>query len=266
MKSIRKGERALGQSKDRETPILETEDLIVRFGGMTALDRVGLKVQRGELRAIIGPNGAGKTTLFNAITGAVKPSGGRIRLSGKDITEAPPHEVCRLGIARTFQITNIFSELTVSENVWLGINAQARVPWNPVVRAGRLAAISDKVKRLRDLVGLGNKGDAVASNLSHGDQRLLEIAIALSLDPQVLLLDEPTQGVSPHEVEHINGVIRSIAESRTVLLIDHNMATVLDVAQRITVLHHGEIITEGSPSQIIADKKVQEVYLGTGRS
>jgi len=250
-------------SRRERLPIVATIDLVVKFDGMTALDGVNLKVLLGELRAIIGPNGAGKTTLFNAITGAVKPSSGRVLFDGKDITGLRPHRVCRLGISRTFQITNIFSELSVKENVWLGVNSKAKVPWNPMAGAKQLVDISHKVDRLCKLVGLGDKMHAAASSLAHGDQRLLEIAIALSLDPDILLLDEPTQGVSPHEAENINRVIRSISESKTVLMIDHNMATVLDVAQIITVLHQGRIIMEGAPSDIIADKKVQEVYLGT---
>jgi branched-chain amino acid transport system permease protein len=248
-----------------QQPILETFDIVVKFGGMTALDGVNLRVLTGELRAIIGPNGAGKTTLFNTITGAVKPSSGRVLLRGKNITDFQPHEICRGGVARTFQIPNIFSELSVKENVWLGVNSKAKVPWSPIARAGQLSTISYEVERLCEMMGLIDKIHATAGSLSHGDQRLLEIAVALSLDPDILLLDEPTQGVDPREVENMNKVVRGIAERKTVLVIDHNMATVLDIAQTITVLDHGRIIAEGVPSDIIADKRVQEVYLGISR-
>jgi branched-chain amino acid transport system ATP-binding protein len=246
-------------------PILETFDLVVKFGGMTALDGVNLRVLAGELRAIIGPNGAGKTTLFNAITGAVKPSSGRVLLRGKNITHFQPHKICRNGIARTFQIPNIFSELSVKENVWLGVNSKVKVPWNPVARVEKLPATSYEAERLCEMVGLIDKMHAMASSLSYGDQRLLEIAVALSLDPDILLLDEPTQGVDPREVENMNKIVRGVAEWKTVLVIDHNMATVLDIAQTITVLDHGRIIAEGKPSDIVANKRVQEVYLGISR-
>lgn len=245
--------------------LLETFELVVRFGGVTALNGVTLKVPRGDLRAIIGPNGAGKTTLFNAITGAIRPTGGRILFEGRDISGLPPHVISRLGLSRSFQLTNVFPELTVLENVWLGFNARAKVPWHPFARAKEHAGISAEVDRLCTQVGLADKMDVTASSLSHGDQRLLEIAIALSLDPQLLLLDEPTQGVSPQEVEVINGVIREIGRSRGVMLIEHNMATVVKVAQVVTVLHYGQIIAEGTPTEVIEDPKVQEVYLGLER-
>ncbi len=262
-------ERTTAESKHHSSvirgerqPILETFDLVVKFGGMTALDRVNLRVLGGELRAIIGPNGAGKTTLFNSITGAVKPSSGRVLLRGKNITDLQSHNICQEGVARTFQIPNVFSELSVIENVWLGVNSKGKIPWNPLAVAEKLPTISREVEKLCEMVGLIDKMDATASSLSHGDQRLLEIAIALSLDPDILLLDEPTQGVDPHEVENMNQIVRGIAERKTVLVIDHNMATVLDIAETITVLDHGRIIAEGVPSDIIADKRVQEVYLG----
>ena len=254
-----------GVSSGERQPILETIDLVVQFGGIAALDGVNLRVLAGELRAIIGPNGAGKTTLFNAITGAVKPSSGRVLLRGKNITDFQPHKICREGVARTFQIPNIFSELSVKENVWLGVNSKAKVPWNPVALVEKLPATSYEAERLCEMVGLTDKMHAVASSLSHGDQRLLEIAVALSLDPDILLLDEPTQGVDPREVQNLNKIVRGVAEWKTVLVIDHNMATVLDIAQTITVLDHGRIIAEGTPSDIIADKRVQEVYLGISR-
>jgi branched-chain amino acid transport system ATP-binding protein len=218
-----------------------------------------------DLRAIIGPNGAGKTTLFNVITGAIRPSGGSVFFAGRDISGLPPHQITRLGLSRSFQLTNIFPELTVRENVWLGVNARKRAPWYPFTSTTE-RAVSEELERLCIKVGLAEKMDANAGSLSHGDQRLLEIAIALSLNPRLLLLDEPTQGVSPQEVEVINGVIRDIAKTRGVMLIEHNMATVLNVANVVTVLHYGKIIVEGTPAEVIEDPRVQEVYLGTVRA
>jgi branched-chain amino acid transport system ATP-binding protein len=241
--------------------MLETHDLVVRFGGLVALNGVNFKINRGELRALIGPNGAGKTTLFNAITGLVKPAQGRVMFEGRDIVSLPPHKICRLGVSRSFQLTSIFPELSVLENVWLGLNAGQRVPWNPLTRASSKDS-QDRVESLCQTVGLAGKMEDLAGNLSYGDQKLLELAIALTLEPRLLLLDEPTQGVSPHEVTMINQVVKEIAQTRTVLLIDHNMSTVKEVAQIVTVLHHGEIIIEGTPEDVVENRRVQEVYLG----
>lgn len=259
-------EKKPGRASDGgRRPRLETIDLVIRFGGMTVLNGVNMKVLDGEIRAIIGPNGAGKTTLFNAVTGAVRPTGGRVLLHGEDVTGFPPHRICRNGIARTFQIPNIFSELSVKENVWLGVNSKGRAPWSPLGHFEKRTASSREAEKLCEMTRLEDKMHAVAGSLSHGDQRLLEIAVALSVDPDILLLDEPTQGVDPREVENVAKIVRSVARWKTVLMIDHNMATVLDIAQRVTVLDHGTVIAEGAPSEIIADERVQEVYLGIGR-
>ncbi len=256
---------AVGGVARADGPLLETSNLVVRFGGMTALNGVNFTLQHMDLRAIIGPNGAGKTTLFNVITGAIKPTEGHVFFAGRDISGLPPHRISRLGLSRSFQLTNIFPELTVQENVWLGINARKKAPWHPFTSGKERAVVSEELGRLCIDVGLADKMDANAGSLSHGDQRLLEIAIALSLNPRLLLLDEPTQGVSPQEVEVINGVIRDIAKTRGVMLIEHNMATVLNVAHVVTVLHYGKIIAEGTPAEVIEDPRVQEVYLGTAR-
>ncbi len=245
--------------------VLAVEDLGVRFGGVAALDGVTLAVSPGEIRAVIGPNGAGKTTLFNTITGAVPPARGRVRLHGRDITGAPPHVIARLGLARTFQITNIFPELTVAAQVWLGANARAARPWAPFARPGRDGAAFARVRALLADLGLADRLEEPAASLSHADQRVVEIALALSLDPDVLLLDEPTQGVGPHETERLVALIARLAPAKTVVVIEHNVEVVLRLATTVTVLDHGRVLAEGPPAAIMVDRRVREVYLGTAR-
>ncbi len=252
--------------RDGARPVLETVDLGVRFGGVAALDGVDLAIRPGEVRAIIGPNGAGKTTLFNAITGAVRPTRGRVRLGGEDITGRPPHLIARRGLARTFQITNIYPELTVGENAWLAVNAGSARPWHPFRRGGDDGAETARVRAVLASLGLADRMDVPAANLSHADQKVVEIAIALSLDPLVLLLDEPTQGVSPSEAERLVTLIAGLAPAKTVLVIEHNIEVVLRLAGTVSVLDHGRLIAEGPPAAIMADRQVQEVYLGTVRS
>lgn len=242
-----------------ERPALEIRNAVVRFGGLTALDGVSLDVFPRQIKAIIGPNGAGKTTLFNAITGAVKLVAGQILLWGQDITTLPSYKVSRLGISRIFQITNVFPDMTVRDNVWLGFNARRRYAWNPFSSAEKL--FNSEISRLCELVGLADKLEVSAGTLPHGDQRLLEIAIALSLDPQVVLLDEPTQGVSPDEVARIHSVIRNIGKEKTVLMIEHNMSTVLEIADVVAVMDRGRVLLQGRPHEIIEDKRVREAYL-----
>ncbi len=244
-------------------PVLAVEDLAVRFGGVTALDGVTLAVGPGEIRAIIGPNGAGKTTLFNAVTGAVRPARGRVRLRGRDITGAPPFRIARLGLARTFQLTSIFPELTVAANAWLGMNARTDRPWHPFARPGRDGAAAARTRELLAGLGLADRLEEPAGDLSHADQRVVEIAIALSLDPDVLLLDEPTQGVSPHEAGRLVTLVAGLAPAKTVLVIEHNVEVVLRLATTVTVLDRGRVLAEGAPAAIMADRRVREVYLGT---
>lgn len=250
----------VSHSYDLDRPVLEIRNAIVRFGGLTALDGVSLTVLPRQIKAIIGPNGAGKTTLFNAITGAVKLVAGKIFLRDKDITGLPPYRISRLGVSRIFQITNVFPDMTVRENVWLGFNARRRCPWSPLSDANKLSS-TEEVDELCNMVGLGQKVGVLAGTLSHGDQRLLEIAIALSLDPQLLLLDEPTRGVSPNEVGVIQSVIQNIAKEKTVLMIEHNMSTVLEIADSVVVMDRGKVLVEGCPHEIVEDERVREAYL-----
>lgn len=243
--------------------ILKTIDLAVNFGAHAAVDGVNIEIYSGEIRALIGPNGAGKTTLLNAISGTIKPSRGRVLFHDEDITGLPPHLSCRRGIARTFQIPNIMPGLTVKENIWLGINSRSRIPWQPFKEAKKVANASKEIEMLCELVGLEDNLDEMACNLSHGDQKLLEIAIAMSLDGSLLLLDEPTQGVSPSEIDRFILVIKKVAETKTVLMIEHNMDVVLGISDMVTVLEYGRVIAQNIPSMIVNDERVRQVYLGT---
>ena len=243
-------------------PILRTEGLTVRFGGLTALNQVSLAVAPGEIRAVIGPNGAGKSTLFNCLTGVLRPTAGRIILQDQDITGLPPHAISHKGLARSYQITNILPGATVLENV--RIAAQSRRHGWSLLR--HHLAYADLVERSRDVltaVGLEGKEEELAANLSHGEQRNLEIGIALATEPRVLCLDEPTAGMSPAETRATVELVRRIGADYTILIVEHDMEVVMGLARTITVLHYGEILAEGTPAEIQANARVQEVYLKT---
>ncbi len=242
--------------------LLETVSVTMRFGGLTALDNVTYSIQEGEVRGIIGPNGAGKTTLFNVITGELKPTSGKIFLRGKDITRFTPHLICQEGLSRTFQLTFIFPEMTVYDSIWVGVNSRARRPWNPIILAHHATNLSQKAQEICHLVGLDEKMNELASNLSYGDQKILEIAMALSTQPSILLLDEPTQGVSPKETDNISEVIEKLSKKMTIILIEHSMDVVLRLCNIITVLNEGRVVAEGSPDEISKNEEVQRVYLG----
>jgi len=242
--------------------LLEIISVTMRFGGLTALDDVTYSVRQGEVRGIIGPNGAGKTTLFNVITGELKPTSGKIFLKGEEITHFVPHIICRKGLGRTFQLTLLFPEMTVYESIWVGVNSTARQPWSPFTLAHHATDLSQKTREICHLVGLEEKMNEVASNLSYGDQKILEIAMALSTQPSLLLLDEPTQGVSPKEADHIIEVVERLSKKMTIVLIEHSMDVILRLCDIITVLNQGRLVTEGSPDQISKDEEVQRIYLG----
>ncbi len=233
-----------------------------RFGGLTALDRITYSVREGEVKGIIGPNGAGKTTLFNVITGDLKPSSGQIFLRGKEITFLPPHVICQEGLGRTFQLTFVFPDMTVYDSIWVGVNSKAKQPWNPFLLAHQISDLSQKTEEICHLVGLEEKMNELASNLSYGDQKILEIAMALSTQPSILLLDEPTQGVSPQETDHVAEVIERLSEKMTIILIEHSMDVVLRLCSSITVLNEGRVVAEGSPKDVCSNEEVQRVYLG----
>jgi branched-chain amino acid transport system ATP-binding protein len=238
------------------TPLLTTQALAKHFGGLRAVDGVDFSVMPGEIRAVIGPNGAGKTTFVSLICGRIRPSAGAIRFDGRDITNLPAHQRVRLGIAYTFQITSVFANLSVFDNVAL--------PAQRTIADGRSPmALKDAANEALARTGLADRADMRAGALSYGHQRLLEVAMGLALRPRLLILDEPTQGLSDGEIDHFIGLVRDIATTATVLLIEHNMPVVMALADRITVLDGGRILAEGSPEAIRSDADVQHAYLGT---
>jgi branched-chain amino acid transport system ATP-binding protein len=240
--------------------ILETDRVTKDFGGFRAVDRVDFRVRRGELRSIIGPNGAGKTTFFNLISGHLPPTEGRLFYKGAEITGLPTHERSRLGISRSFQQTNIFPRLTTFENI--RIAAQSRkVTFDLWGDGGRHHDLAGKTERLLRLVNLHDKGDVPAGSLSYGEQRYLEIGISLATDPELLLLDEPTAGMSPEESGQAAAFIKSLSASLTVILVEHDMEVVMSISDSITVLHNGAVLAEGPPSEMRCNPDVQRVYL-----
>ncbi|MBT9499906.1 MAG: ABC transporter ATP-binding protein [Burkholderiaceae bacterium] len=244
-------------------PILEVENVSQRFGNFVALNGVSVAFEPGKLTAIIGPNGAGKSTFFNVLSGAFPPSSGRVRFQGKDITGLAQHEFARIGIAKSFQITNVFKQLSAHENV--RVAAQMRETRFQLLRPrASLRALIDKADGLLERVGLAHLRDKTAADLAHGQQRALEIAMALASDPVLLLMDEPTAGMSPEETGVMMGLIRQLAAERTLVLVEHKMKLVMGLCERLIVLHHGEFLAEGTPEQIRNNVEVRRVYLGEG--
>jgi branched-chain amino acid transport system ATP-binding protein len=242
--------------------ILKTDILSVQFGGLAALSRVNFTVERGNTHAIIGPNGAGKSTFFNCLTGVLTPTSGRIIFNGEDITGLPSNEISQKGIARSYQITNILPNASVLENVRIAAQSR-RHGWNMISHHTAFADINEKAKTALAAVGLLDKADELASNLSHGAQRNLEIGIALATEPKLLCLDEPTAGMSAAETRETMHLVKRIGENLTILIVEHDMEVVMELADRITVLHYGEILAEGTPEEIQQNPKVLEVYLKT---
>jgi branched-chain amino acid transport system ATP-binding protein len=244
------------------SPILRTAGLTVRFGGLTALNDVSIAVQRGEIRAIIGPNGAGKSTFFNCVTGVLRPTAGRIIFAGDDIAGLPPHRISQKAIARSYQITNILPGATVLENVRIAVQSRHHA-WSLLRHYRSYSDVVDRARAVLEAVGLRADEDEVAANLSHGAQRNLEIGIALATEPKLLCLDEPTAGMSVTETYATVELIRHIAQDLTILIVEHDMEVVMGLARIITVLHYGEVLAEGTPAEIQANPRVQEVYLKT---
>lgn len=241
-------------------PILETKNLSKHFGALVAVDGVDYAVEAAELRSIIGPNGAGKTTFFNMIAGDLTPTSGQVIFDGRDVSDVPAHERSHLGIARTYQITNIFPKLSVLENI--RIAAQSRkTTFNMWSAIGSHRGLIRKADEILERINMTGKRGELAGTLAHGEQRYLEIGIALATDPQLLLLDEPTAGMSPEETIQTGEFIKSLVDPLTVVLVEHDMDVVLGISDKITVLHNGGFLAEGTVEEVRANAEVQRVYL-----
>jgi branched-chain amino acid transport system ATP-binding protein len=243
--------------------VIETRGVHKRFGGFTALKDVSVKVPRGKLTSIIGPNGAGKSTFFNLLSGALEPSEGRVLFEGRDITGLAAHEFAHIGIAKSFQITNLFPNFTALENVRIALQAHVS-RYGLWRRRLELPMLEEQAAGLLALVGLADRTKHLARELAHGQQRALEIAVALAARPTLLLMDEPTAGMSPEETRTMMQLIQRLATERTVVLVEHKMKMVMGISDHIVVLHHGELLAQGTPDAIRANETVKAVYLGQG--
>jgi branched-chain amino acid transport system ATP-binding protein len=244
-------------------PLLAAERLSRAFGALSALNRVSFEVAPRERRAIIGPNGAGKTTLFNVITGQLAPSAGRILLEGRSLEGLSPHAVARRGISRSFQRNNLFPKLPVLENLRLAAAVAAPGTWDLLGSIARRRGPLDRAREVAEVVGLSDRLAAPAGLLSYGEQRQLEVGVALATGPRLLLLDEPTAGMSPEETQRMTRMLEALPRDVTLLIIEHDMDVVGSLADRVTVLHYGEVLTEGTFAEVKADPRVYEVYLGS---
>jgi branched-chain amino acid transport system ATP-binding protein len=243
-------------------PLLATDALSRAFGALSALNRVSFEIAPRERRAIIGPNGAGKTTLFNVITGQLAPTSGRILLDGAPIGGLAPHAVARRGISRSFQRNNLFPKLAVQENLRLAAAVGAPGTWDLLGSVTRRRGPLDRAREVAEIVGLADRLGEPAGRLSYGEQRQLEVGVALATAPRLLLLDEPTAGMSPEETQRMTRMLEALPRDVTLLIIEHDMDVVGSLADRVTVLHHGEVLTEGTFAEVKADPRVYEVYLG----
>ena len=246
--------------------VLETRGLTKRFGEFVAVDGVDLAVERGEFRSVIGPNGAGKTTLFNLVSGPLGPTSGQVFFDGREVTDRPAHERIRMGIARSFQLSNVFRGLTVRENVRLAAQSVDYGRFSPrSAFLGSLAgfpAVDASTDRVLEQIGLDDRPDVPAGALSYGDQRRLEIGLVLATDPELVLLDEPTAGMSGEETERTIDLVHEVLADKTLVLVEHDIDIVMEVSDAIAVLHQGRLIADGTPEEISADEGVQRAYLG----
>ena len=245
-----------------EDIILETRHLTKEFKGFTAVDNVNVKIQRGHIHALIGPNGAGKTTVFNLLTKYLTPTSGQILFNGEDITGVEASAIARRGMVRSFQISAVFPRLTVRENVRIALQRKEVHSFHFWKSAKVLDALNDKAEALLDAVGLQQFAHVMTLDLSYGRKRALEIATTLALDPQMLLLDEPTQGMGHEDVSVVADLIKKVSANRTILMVEHNLQVVSKLADRITVLQRGAVLTEGNYATVSADPRVKEAYLG----
>ena len=244
-------------------PAVRLHGLTRRFGGITAVRDVDLDVAHGERRAVLGPNGAGKTTLFNLVAGENRPSSGRVELFGRDVTRLPAHRRVACGLTRTYQRSNLFGGLTVHETLYLGLMGAERGHFalrrRPASEQRRRAAADALIER----VGLGGRGDALVGEISHGEQRQLELAVALAGDPKLIMLDEPAAGLAPGERQRLTELLLGLERDITVVLIEHDMDVALRVADTVTMMHDGSVVVEGTPDEIRASELVQALYLGS---
>jgi branched-chain amino acid transport system ATP-binding protein len=243
--------------------LIRTESLTKSFGALTAVNAVTLEVEEGSLHSVIGPNGAGKTTFFNLLTGQQAPTSGRIIFDGRDIAGTPPHGIAHLGIARSFQRTSIFPTLSILDNVWLATFARQE-SWRGLAwrRADRYPELTRRALEVLGEVGLGEKARLPAREISHGEQRQLELAIALAAAPRLLLLDEPAAGLSPDETRKMVALVRKLKGRYTIILIEHKIDVVMTMSDRISVMHFGSVIAEGTPAEIQRNAEVRRAYLG----
>ena len=244
-------------------PILEVQGISKRFGSFVALNKVSASFQPRKLSAIIGPNGAGKSTFFNVVSGAFPPSEGRLHFKGRDITGLAQHEFARIGIAKSFQITNVFKQLSAHENVRVSVQMR-HTRFELFKPRAAMSELTDRASSLLERVGLIQHAHRPAADLAHGQQRALEVAMALAAEPELLLMDEPTAGMSPEETKVMMDLITNLAAERSVILVEHKMKLVMGICERLLVLHHGEFLAEGTPADIKANADVRRVYLGQG--
>jgi branched-chain amino acid transport system ATP-binding protein len=246
----------------KKAAILETLDLRKNFGKTTIIDGCSLAIMEGQRHAVIGPNGAGKTTLFNLISGRYEPTGGKIVFRGTDITGFSPYQINRLGMARSFQITNIFPKLSVFENVRAVLMAKHQVYFNFLKNIARWKNVGSEADTILEQTGLDDRRDVPAGSLSYGGQRALEIALTIASDPQLILFDEPTAGMSVDETREAIKLISKVTAGKTLVIIEHDMEVVFNLADMITVIHYGKVLATGSPEEIRNDPRVREAYLG----